>query len=147
VNLPIGFYTKTSGNSTISVNASQAPSLSKLLLTDISNGTTIDLLASNYNFIADAGTDNSRFVITAQRVPTDNNLINNSEGESGISIVNGKLLIVNLKQSTVIRVYDATGRLVITKTANNSSMEIPLSVVGLYTVQIGLQTRKIINKK
>lgn len=151
VNLPVGFYSKTSGNSTISVNASQAPSLSKLLLIDISNGTTTDLLTSNYNFIADAGTDNSRFVITAQRVSTDNNLIESGADEPIITMVNGKLSMVNLTPSSVIRVYDATGRLVVSKTANNSSLEIPLTVVGLYTVQIGTQTknwkRKIINKK
>ncbi len=123
VNLPVGLYTKTSGMTTINVNPAQAPSLSKLLLLDNSNGITTDLLTSDYTFNASAGTDNSRFVITAQRVPAAIDLINNTEGEPRISIINGKLLIVNLMPSSVIRVYDGIGRLVVAKITNNSSVE------------------------
>ncbi|MEI7505028.1 MAG: hypothetical protein WCJ61_17275, partial [Paludibacter sp.] len=54
VNLPIGVYTKTAGITTISVDATQAPSLSQLILKDNLNGATTNLLTSNYTYIATA---------------------------------------------------------------------------------------------
>lgn len=75
-NLALGFYTKTSGTCTISANALQAPNINKLWLTDKLTAINTDLLTSNYSFNADAGTDNSRFIINIQNVPTGN-LINN----------------------------------------------------------------------
>ena len=146
-NLPIGIYTKTTGTTTISAVATAAPGLSKLLLLDKSNGTTTDLLTSNYSFKADAGTNNSRFAITAQRVPTDNVKIE-AIGDVSISMLNGGLILANIAPSTIVRVYDAIGRLVVNKTANSTSMEIKLSAKGVYTVQLqnGTQTstRKVI---
>ena len=137
VNLPIGFYTKTAGTTTISVDATQAPSLSKLLLTD--NGTNpatvTNLLTSNYTFTAAAGTNNSRFAITAQRVPT---AIENETDVNApqLSIVNCKLSINNLVAKANVRVFDAIGRMVINKTSNNTSLEINLSAKGIYMVKI-----------
>jgi len=153
VNLPIGFYTKTAGLTTINVNALQAPSLSKLLLTDNSTSPAIvtDLLTSDYTFNTAAGTDNSRFVITARRVSTDNNLVESGADEPTLMISNSKLIINNVSAKTKVRIFDVIGRLVITKTGTKSSFEIPLTVAGLYMVQIGTETKnwtkKIINKK
>ena len=149
-NLPVGFYTKTDGSTIISVDGTRAPSLSKLLLTDngVSPATVTDLLSSNYTFIATAGTNNTRFAITAQRITTDNNLIWNEMGEIGISMVNGKLLMANILPSTTVRVYDALGRLVTNKTATGNSLEIKLNARGIYTVQLQsgttISTRKVI---
>jgi len=153
VNLPIGFYTKTAGLTTINVNALQAPSLSKLLLTDNSTSPAIvtDLLTSDYTFNTAAGTDNSRFVITARRVSTDNNLVESGADEPTLMISNSKLIINNVSAKTKVRIFDVIGRLVITETGTKSSFEIPLTVAGLYMVQIGTETKnwtkKIINKK
>jgi hypothetical protein len=149
-NLPIGIYTKTTGSTTISVDASLAPSLSKLILRDnaVSPVTETNLLTSNYSFTAVAGTDNTRFSITAQRITTDINEIGNELGEAQLIISNSKLIINNLSASTTVRVFDALGRMMICKNANNSSMEIKLSVQGIYTVQLQkgttLTTRKVI---
>ncbi len=152
VNLPLAIYTKNAGNTTISVNATQAPSLSKLLLTD--NGTSpvtvTDLLTSDYSFTATAGTDNTRFVLTAQRVPTAN-VIETGMGEPTVLINNSKLTINYLYGKASVRVFDAIGRTITNKTVNNGIVEITLHVVGLYTVQIEaggkICTRKIINQK
>ncbi|MEI8085791.1 MAG: choice-of-anchor Q domain-containing protein [Paludibacter sp.] len=142
VNLPIGFYTQTAGTSTISIsNSSQAPSLSKLMLLDKTTGMTTDLLTSNYSFIADAGTDNTRFLITAQRVPTSVNIESNFQDEIGISVVNDKLLLLNLSPSTTIRICDAIGRMVVNKTINNTAFEIKLNAKGIYTVQLQNETK------
>lgn len=149
VNLPIGLYTKNAGASTISVNALQAPSLSKLLLTDKKENITTDLLVSDYSFNATAGSDNTRFVMSAQRISTGDQ-INLLDAPSVISS-NGKLIINKLSPKTNIRIYDATGRLVMSKVAMERSIEIPLQVVGMYAVHIdaGIKnwTIKIVNNK
>ena len=149
VNLPIGLYTKNAGASTISVNALQAPSLSKLLLTDKTENITTDLLVSDYSFNATAGSNNTRFVISAQRVPTADQ-ISLIDAPSVISS-NGKVVINELSPKTNIRIYDATGRLVMSKVATERSIEIPLQVVGMYAVHIdaGIKnwTIKIVNNK
>jgi len=125
--------------------------ISKLLLTDYSKGTITDLMSSDYTFNADAGTDNSRFVITAQRVLTKNNLINIQDGEPHISVINGKLILNNITEKGTLHVYDVIGRNIITKEMNNISLEIPLEVAGIYTIHIEMETknwtRKIVNQK
>jgi hypothetical protein len=146
-NLPVGIYTKTAGTTTISANAAKAPSLTKLLLLDKSNGTTTDLLSSNYSFIANAGTNNTRFVITAQRVPTENR-INELNGDATISIADGRLVLINIVPSTVLRIYDTIGRLIVNKTMNSTDFKIKLNLKGIYTVQLQngtkTSTRKVI---
>jgi hypothetical protein len=132
-NFPVGIYTKTVGTTTISADAAQAPSLSKLLLLDKLNGTVTDLMTTNYSFTSDAGTNNTRFTITAQRVPTGNEIIDMNV-DANFAIANGKLMLQNIAPSTVVRIYDALGRLVVNKTANSSTMEIKLSAKGIYTV-------------
>ncbi|MEI7502905.1 MAG: YDG domain-containing protein, partial [Paludibacter sp.] len=148
--LPIGFYTQTAGSTTISIDASQASSLSKLLLTDngTSPATVTDLLSSNYTFTAAAGTNNTRFAITAQRIATNNNVLGNDLGETQMTISNSKLLINNLNANSTVRVYDSLGRMIVSKDANSNMMEIKLNVRGIYTVQLHkgttISTRKII---
>jgi predicted RNA-binding protein with TRAM domain len=150
INLPIGFYTKAAGTSTISANAAQAPGLSKLLLTDNSTipATVTDLMASNYSFTANAGTDNARFVLTAQKVSTAN-IIETDINDPKLSIANCQLSITNLLPTSTVRVFDAIGRMVAYKVKNNSSLEISLPLVGMYSVQIesGAKSwiRKIVN--
>ena len=150
VNLPVGIYTQAAGSTTIHAAAAKAPSLSKLLLTDngVSRTTVTDLLLNDYSFTAAAGTDNTRFQITAQRVATENTLLDNVDGNIGMSIVNGGLVLMNLSPSTTVRVYDAIGRMVANKTANSDMMEIKLNARGIYTVQLqngtNISTRKVI---
>ncbi|MEI7503267.1 MAG: T9SS type A sorting domain-containing protein, partial [Paludibacter sp.] len=142
-NLLIGIYTQVAGSTTISVDATQSASLSKLLLTDngVSPATITDLLTSNYSFTANAGTNNTRFAITAQRITTENNLIGNELDELGISMINDGLVLANLSPSTTVRVYDALGRLVVSKTANSNVMEIKLNAKGIYTIQLQSGTK------
>ncbi|MEI8086065.1 MAG: YDG domain-containing protein [Paludibacter sp.] len=139
VNLPVGVYTKTAGKTIISVDATLAPGLSQLLLTD-TKATPVavtDLLLTSYAYDATAGTDNTRFKITAQRVPTGIETINEGDNNvATIKMVNGKLLLDNLNAKTSVRVYDAIGRLVTSKTSYNNSLAIPLNTEGIYTIQL-----------
>ena len=134
-NLPIGFYTKMVTSTTISASAT-APSLSGLLLKDNVTGTVTDLLATSYTFIpAAAGTNTTRFAITAQRVPTDNVVATENDGPQ-ILINNSKLIINNLRGVTTIRVYDAIGQMLVNKSTGNGSIEIKVAVSGIYMVQM-----------
>jgi hypothetical protein len=150
VNLPVGIYTQTAGSTIIHAAAAKAPSLSKLLLTDHATNpeTVTDLLVSDYSFFAAAGTNNSRFTISAQRITTDNNLIGSEFGETQMIINNSKLIINNLAGNTSVRIFDALGRMVVRKTDNSNSMEIKLNSRGIYTVQLQsgttISTRKVI---
>ncbi len=145
VNLPVGIYTQTASSCTISVDATSAPSLSQLLLTDKSNGKVTDLLTSSYSFTAAAGINNSRFTITAQRIPTETTVENESDCPT-LTINNSKLIINNLNGETHIRVYDAVGRMLVNKTTSNSSLEIPIEVVGMYTVQMEVGAKRWVRK-
>jgi len=136
-NLPLGFYTQTSGSITIDIDATKAASLSKLLLTD--NGTSpvsvTDLLSSNYTFTAAAGTNNTRFKITAQRVTTAN-VVENDADSPEFSITNYKLFIANLSGKSTVRIFDVLGRTLVNEMLNFSSVEIALPSVGVYSVLI-----------
>jgi len=148
-NLPVGIYTKTAGTTTISANGSKASSLSQLLLTDKSTSpaTVTDLLVSNYTFIAAAGTNNSRFAITAHRVPTANVNVAGA-GDIKLSIANSQLLLTDLTVNSTIRVFDALGRMVASKIATSNALEISLKAKGIYTVQLqkgtSISTQKVI---
>jgi len=134
-NLPVGIYTKTNGSATISLNATNAPGLSSLLLKDNTTGNSTDLMISDYNFTASAGTDNTRFVITVQSVTTQNTVETEKSGPT-LRSMNGNLWINDLSVKSNVRVYDTTGRLIANEIAITDSLEIPLSLTGIYIIQI-----------
>ena len=53
-----------------------------------------------------------------------------------VSVMNGKVLVSNINEFSSIRVFDTIGRMIVTKEANNGSMEIQISKSGIYAVQI-----------
>lgn len=150
INLPLGIYSKTAGSTTISVDASSAPGLSKLELIDNLLGKTTDLLKTNYIFVADAGTNTSRFALKAQRINTENKVALDEDAPM-IGIVDSKLVLNNITGKTDVRVYDALGRMIVNKTTYNNLLEIPLTAEGMYTIQIQVGTKswtkKIVNKR
>ncbi len=150
VDLPLGVYTPTVGPAIISANATDAPGLSQLLLTDKTTGVITDLLLEPYNYVATAGTTNTRFVLNAIRMVTDTK-IETEVGGPSIVLADSKLIINNLSGRNVVRVYDAVGRILTTDTAYDSTFEIALTVEGVYTIQIknGLNswTKKVVLKR
>jgi hypothetical protein len=144
-NLAIGFYTKTATATTISAVA-MAPRLSSLLLKDNVTGTVTDLLISSYKFTpVAAGINNTRFSITAQRIPTEITVETEADCPT-ILINNYKLQINNLNGKTDVRVYDAIGRMVASKTTSNSTVEIPVNVAGMYTVLMEVGAKSWVRK-
>lgn len=63
---------------------------------------------------------------------------------------NSALKIQNIDTNAIVLIYDAMGRMIANKTAKNSSLEIKLPAVGMYTVRIetGAKnwTKKIVNQ-
>ena len=134
--LPLGVYTKTAGTSIISADVSQAPGLTQLLLTDKATGTVTDLLVSDYSFTATAGTSNDRFLLSANK---DLQTFDNYKQENGDPIVLtkiGKLIVKDVLDHTVIRVYDMMGKMVENVVSNANYMEIPIPLKGVYCVQL-----------
>lgn len=150
-NLPIGIYTKNGGSISFSANAVKAPGLTNLLLADNSTNpaTVTDLLLSDYNFTADAGTNNDRFTITAQHVSTEN-VIETQKGEPNLTLNNSVLKIQNNAANAIVLIYDAMGRIIANKTVNNSFVEVKLPAIGMYTVRFETGAKnwakKIINQ-
>lgn len=134
--LPLGIYTNATGLSTISTTGTQAPSLSQLLLTDHTMGITTDLLLADYSFTAYAGTSNTRFSISAQRLATTSKLTLNKAELPYLSMTNDKLLIDNILNKTIIRVYDVFGRNVLSAVSQGGTIELALPQPGVYSVKI-----------
>jgi hypothetical protein len=140
-NLPIGYFSKSGGASTISTSKVNVAGLSKLLLVDNKTGASTDLLSESYSFTADAGTNNSRFSIIPQRISTATE--EQTAGKPVLSVVGSKVIISNLSTNAVIRIYDATGKqLLVTKANETNRFETELSVAGMYIVRIDVDLLK-----
>ena len=144
-NLPLAFYTKTAGSTTIHLDASQAKELSGLLLTDNQTGVTVDLLQSDYSFTATAGTTTNRLVLNARKVVTDKPTIGD-QTEPQVLIINSQILINNLTPNATVRVYDMVGHLIYNQQPTSNSIEFPVKVSGLYTVKIDNASSHLVNK-
>ncbi len=149
--LPLGIYSNTPGDCIINADASQAPGISQLLLTDNSNGVCTDLLISEYHFsIPSAGVDNTRFSINAYRLATMNQI-----KATGIDVPNmlfneGKLMLNGLPVQSTIQIYDAFGRLLVSQVASGNSLTINLPLKSIFVVRIQSNShtwiRKIVSK-
>lgn len=149
INLPVGYFSKTGGASTISASNVNVAGLSKLLLVDNQTGASTDLLNESYNFTADAGTNNSRFSIIPQRIST-NNQVKIENNKPYAFVQQSKLTIKNLSQNTTIRVYNITGKIIHAGFNNgNDTYVLNLKSTGMYMVKIdtksGSSSLKVVN--
>jgi hypothetical protein len=148
-NLPVGYFSKTGGASTISASNVNVAGLSKLILIDNQTGASTDLLSESYNFTADAGTNNSRFSIIPQRIST-NNQVKIENNKPYAFVQQSKLTIKNLSQNTTIRVYNITGKIIHAGFNNgNDTYVLNLKSTGMYMVKIdtksGSSSLKVVN--
>ena len=143
-NLPLGIYTNASGAATISADKSTIPNLDQLLLTDTSTGITTDLLTSDYNFTISAGTNNSRFLISANSIPTD--LTKLGSLEANLIVRSGVLFISKINVNTNVSVFDAFGHLISSKVSEDKILEIPLPSKGIYIVQMTNGNKTLVRK-
>ncbi len=135
-NLPLAVYTKTSGSHTFHAVASQSSTLAELTLTDKTAGKSVNLLTSDYTYSATAGTNTTRFLISARRV-----ISSTLPQEKGNNLVvfstNGKIVVDGLSVNSLVHVFDITGKpMAIVSAAVADKLEIPLSVAGVYQVVV-----------
>ena len=75
-------------------------------------------------------------------------MIDNELGDAQFIIHNSQFTISNLVGNEMVRVFDALGRMVISKNANGNSLEVKLGARGIYTVQLqkgtSITTKKVI---
>lgn len=150
VNLPIGYYSKSGGASTLSASNINVTDILTLMLYDSQTGESADLTKEIYPFNADAGTNDTRFSISIQYVWTDANAISKNNDPYAY-VQNSQLIIRNLTSGTCIRLYDATGRILLNKQdVETSSYQIPLSQSGIYLIQAetksGIHNLKVVKK-
>ena len=148
-NLSLDMYSLSAGNSTISVDASNAEGITQLLLKDNTTGEITDLMLSNYSFVMPQGTVSNRFSVTAYR--SDNSVVTqapNNEMSDNISItmMDNKILVNNLTVNTSVKVYNSGGKLLTTLISNSNYMEIPVLNTGIHIVKIQ-NGDKVITKK
>jgi hypothetical protein len=135
-NLPLAVYTKTSGTHTFHADATQSSALAELTLTDKTAGKTVNLLTSDYTYSATAGTNTTRFLISAKKVISSTLP---EEKENGIIAFSayGKIVVNGLPENTTVRLYDTMGRLVAFNPSTQSDkIEIPIAVAGVYQVVV-----------
>jgi len=135
-NLPVGYFSKTGGASTISASNVNVGSLSALLLVDKFTGETTDLMNESYSFTADAGTNNSRFSIIPQRISTESEE-HSADSKPVLSVIGSKVVISNIKTNAIIRIFDATGKqLLVSKSNETNRFETEINVAGMYILRI-----------
>lgn len=135
-NLPLAVYTKTSGSHTFHAVASQSSTLAELTLTDKTAGKSVNLLTSDYTYSATAGTNTTRFLISARRV-ISSTLPQEKRNNLVVFSTNGKIVVDGLSVNSLVRVFDITGKpMAIVSAAVADKLEIPLSVAGVYQVVV-----------
>lgn len=146
--LPLAYYSKLGGQSTISATSQNLSDLSQLLLTDTKNSVTTDLLTSSYNFDADAGTTATRFVLTARRMATELNAQHSSTPI--VYVQQANIQLQYLPTNATVSVCDITGKMLYSKTSTTDKLSIPISS-GVYVVRISnlsnVWTYKVLNNK
>ena len=64
-------------------------------------------------------------------------------------VSNSQLIISNLAENSIVRLFDISGRLLMVKDGNKSTLEISLPIKGIYHIQvqnnIETSTRKVVN--
>jgi len=93
-------------------------------------------LTSDYTYSATAGTNTTRFLISARRV-ISSTLPQEKRNNLVVFSTNGKIVVDGLSVNSLVRVFDITGKpMAIVSAAVADKLEIPLSVAGVYQVVV-----------
>ncbi len=135
--IPVGFYLRTKGNYTFSIDRLQGMSrYDAVYLEDNTLHTTTDLLLGDYTFAAAAGTTEGRFSLhlRASSVPTD---ITDPEGGVPVVYRHGDALVIeSLPAGAQVRIVDAIGRVLHQQRANGNTITFHAPVRGAYLIQV-----------
>lgn len=146
-NLPINVYSNSAGAAILNVDATSAPGISQLLLTDNVTGTSVDLLTSEYTYTTSVGLSAGRFCISAQRVVTPLTELKDTLSEiPQLLVIDKKLVVKNIKERTTVSVYDQLGRMIAAKVGSNGTVELQLKSKGVFIVNIMVGKTRLVKK-
>ena len=134
----IGTKFGKSGNYTLSLDTKNAENY-KAILIDTKTGVSTDLSNVSYDFKADEGTDNTRFILNLRGIDAAS-VDKLDSGKVNISI-NGNSLSVTAPEVIEISVISADGKVLYKNMSTNYSAELP---TGIYVVKAGEETAKVV---
>lgn len=148
--LALGVYNQNEGVATIHATASDLQDISGLLLTDKVTNQTTNLLVDDYSYTATAGTDESRFEISIQKMATGQTTT--QSGNAVYVLKDSKLRISNIQgNNSLVRVFDGQGKLLVKSSFSGDIFETTVPKASLLIVQLlsgaHVYTTKVINHK
>ncbi|MBP6609617.1 MAG: hypothetical protein KA206_00850 [Paludibacter sp.] len=143
--IPLGYYSNNACSSTISASISKTDALSELILIDNHTKARTNLLQNSYNFDATSGIDNTRFNLLAKHVSTKTTEIN-TQNTVKCNVRNNKLTIYNLPPSSLVMIYDGTGRMIYKNHLIAESLQVELPAKGLYVLDTKYGTQNWTSK-
>lgn len=129
----VGLNVKASGMYTVSIPEDcETMEYETVVLTDKSNGRTVDLLDGGYDFaIAEAGDVTGRFTIQFNRMgANDGSSINVYTEPDGIIVVEG------LAEGMTVRLFDSSGKIVNIRKDVSVTERFTVAEAGVYLVQV-----------
>ena len=111
----------------------------EVILVDQLLGKEVNLNATDYVFSAEAGTDNSRFLIKLGANGETTGVENSVMEKATVTVADGQLVVNGVAADAEVTVYTADGRQVASATGNAALNAAP----GLYVVKIQGQTYKV----
>ena len=147
--IPLSFVAKTIGEYTIGID-SDNNMFDDLYLVDNKTGNVTNMITDDYTFVATSGDDPNRFVIRLSAMNSLNEY--NASYENFAYVNNGKLIVDNTSENSILEIYDVMGRKVahsvIKNLAGSYVVEIDDIQSGIYILKVsdkkGVRTQKII---
>lgn len=136
----VGVMIATSGKHTFSLQRNKAESV---VLVDQATGVSHDLMASDYEFSAEAGTYNDRFVLNIKKAPGTTGIDNAAADNVSVTAVEGGIEIAGVLGT--VNVYSVDGRLAATIEADGTAATVSLDN-GVYIVKAANKTAKVVVK-
>ncbi len=127
--------------------------LSHVYLVDMQEGVQVDLLESDYTWMAEAGTSTGRFYLyPILRSPAEDNTVttlpSRSETEALVAYSVAKnIMLENVPVGTNVRCFDLSGRLVASCTASAAQVMFAVPASGVYFVHAENGVQKVMVNK
>ncbi|HWR93984.1 MAG TPA: T9SS type A sorting domain-containing protein, partial [Flavobacterium sp.] len=151
----LGINIKTSGIYYIAIDQLDKNFENKeIYLEDKVLNTIHDLKSNAYQFVAEIGSYNDRFVLRYKNAQLNTQNLNNNIGLNAI-LLNQKIIVESSEKIEKIQIFDISGKLIKTFIPNSASTQFENQfnfAEGIYIAKINLsneqtETRKLVNKK
>ncbi len=143
----LGVKTGEDDNYTISLDEGYNGFYQSIVLFDKETGERTNLLTDSYTFPSTELNTTDRFTLELNRMPTS---IDNAQADKVIIYAsNHQLFVKNIQQGDKIQVFDVTGRMVLSATAQGSDFTGELETIGALIIKVTgntNKTAKIINQ-